>query len=77
MFHRNWDPPGPEFPGVMGQAPAEAKANPILSDDAAPAPHFPLDTTGLANDGGVGGLLEKVAVLKQRMSARRSLRSLG
>ena len=56
------DPPGPKFPGVMGQAPAEAKANPILSDVAAPAPHFPLDTTGLANDPGVAGLLEKVAV---------------
>ena len=48
-------------------------ANPILSDVAAPAPHFPLDTTGLANDSSVAGLLEKVAVLKQRMSARRSL----
>ena len=23
------DPPGPEFPGVTGQAPAEEKANPI------------------------------------------------
>ena len=31
------DPPGREFPGVVGQAPAEAKANPILSDGAAPA----------------------------------------
>ena len=35
----------------MGQAPDEAKANPILSDVAAPVP---LDTTGLANDPGVG-----------------------
>ena len=50
-------PPGPEIAGEG-------------CDSAAPVP---LQAAGLPNDPSVAGVLEKVAELQQRMSARRSL----
>ena len=50
-----------------------AKAVPALCDNAATAPSVPPEASSLPNDPCVAGLLEKVAELKQRMSARRSL----
>ena len=59
--------PGPDIPGELG------KAVPAPCDNAAPAPSVPVDACGPPHDPSVVGLLEKVAELRQCMSARRSL----
>ena len=72
------DPPhrdflGPEMPRELETLPSVAKAVPKPSDNTARTPPVPFDSSVLPKDPSVSELLEKLASLIQRLSARRSL----
>ena len=67
------DVPGPVLPKMCEAAPCAAKAAPNLDVNATPTVSVPADASVVLVDPNLAGLLEKVAGLKERLSARRSL----